>query len=73
MTAAIAKRFTNNCEPRFAQPFTKISAQLFSSDTESVPANVVFLIHFPPRIEDRAGRAFFQQAQKVVDRFGGHV
>src|SRR5213596_2139146 len=59
VTAAITNCFSDHCEFYLAEPLMKISAQLVSPYSRSVPADVVLLIDFPPRIEHRAGGRFF--------------
>jgi hypothetical protein len=59
MTAAIAERFADQCEFCLAKTFSQISAQLSAPYGRRVPADVILLIDFPPRIENGAGRRPF--------------
>src|SRR6267142_4946776 len=59
MAAAVTESFANDYEFRASQAFLQVSSQLLAPDDWCNPADVVFLIDLPPRIEHRAGRRRF--------------
>src|SRR5882724_9880236 len=72
MTAAVTESFANDYELRASQAFLHVSAQLLAPDDWCNLADVVFPIHFPPRIEHSAGRRRFQPLHKHIELLLGH-